>query len=87
MLILTTFDDDQTVATALAAGAAGFLLKDAPGEDLIRATRTVGDGGAWLDPAVAGTGARGLPHHGAPARPGDRPARRAHRPGARRPRA
>jgi DNA-binding NarL/FixJ family response regulator len=54
VLILTTFDDDQTVATALAAGAAGFLLKDAPGEDLIRATRTVGAGGAWLDPAVAG---------------------------------
>jgi len=54
VLILTTFDDDETVATALAAGAAGFLLKDAPGEDLIRATRTVGSGGAWLDPAVAG---------------------------------
>ena len=54
VLILTTFDDDETVATALAAGAAGFLLKDAPGEDLIRATRTVGAGGAWLDPAVAG---------------------------------
>jgi DNA-binding NarL/FixJ family response regulator len=54
VLILTTFEDDQTVATALAAGAAGFLLKDAPGEDLIRATRTVGSGGAWLDPAVAG---------------------------------
>jgi len=54
VLILTTFDDDQTVAAALAAGAAGFLLKDAPGEDLIKATRTVGEGGAWLDPAVAG---------------------------------
>src|SRR5436190_1223200 len=54
VLILTTFDDDETVATALAAGAAGFLLKDAPGEDLIRATRTIGSGGAWLDPAVAG---------------------------------
>ena len=54
VLILTTFDDGETVATALAAGAAGFLLKDAPGEDLIRATRTVGSGGAWLDPAVAG---------------------------------
>jgi len=54
VLILTTFDDDQTVAAALAAGAAGFLLKDAPGEDLIRATRTVAGGGAWLDPGVAG---------------------------------
>ncbi len=73
ILILTTFDDDETVAAALAAGAAGFLLKDAPGEDLIRATRTVGEGGAWLDPAVAGRvldayRATALPHAQATAR-------------------
>ena len=54
VLVLTTFGDDGTVSAALAAGAAGFVLKDAPGEDLIRAVRTVAGGGAWLDPAVAG---------------------------------
>jgi DNA-binding NarL/FixJ family response regulator len=54
VLVLTTFDDDETVASALNAGAAGFILKDAPGEDLIRATRIVAEGGAWLDPQVAG---------------------------------
>ena len=53
VLVLTTFDDDATVAAALAAGADGFVLKDAPGEDLVRATRVVAAGGGWLDPAVA----------------------------------
>lgn len=52
VLILTTFDDDEVLSAALRAGAAGFILKDAPAEDLIRATRTVAEGGAWLDPAV-----------------------------------
>lgn len=54
VLVLTTFDDDDTVAAALGAGAAGFILKDAPGEDLIRATRIVADGGAWLDHQITG---------------------------------
>lgn len=53
VLVLTTFDDDEVVAAALSAGAAGFILKDAPGEDLIRATREVAGGGSWLDPSVA----------------------------------
>jgi DNA-binding NarL/FixJ family response regulator len=52
VLVLTTFDDDDTVAAALRAGAAGFVLKDAPGEDIVRATVTVAGGGAWLDPQV-----------------------------------
>lgn len=52
VLVLTTFGDDDTVAAALAAGASGFLLKDAPGEEIIRAVRTVAAGGAWLDPGV-----------------------------------
>jgi DNA-binding NarL/FixJ family response regulator len=52
VLILTTFDDDEVLQAALSAGAAGFVLKDAPGEDIIRATRTVAEGGAWLDPSV-----------------------------------
>ncbi|HVL25919.1 MAG TPA: response regulator transcription factor [Thermomicrobiales bacterium] len=54
VLILTTFDDDETVAAALGAGAAGFILKDAPGEEIVRATTTVAGGGSWLDPQIAG---------------------------------
>ena len=69
VLILTTFDDDEVLSAALRAGAAGFLLKDAPADDLIRATRVVAEGGAWLDPAVTG---RVLAAYraGAPANPG-----------------
>jgi DNA-binding NarL/FixJ family response regulator len=52
VLALTTFDDDELLSGALRAGAAGFVLKDAPAEDLIRAVRTVATGGSWLDPAV-----------------------------------
>jgi DNA-binding NarL/FixJ family response regulator len=54
VLILTTFDDDEVLSRALRAGASGFVLKDAPAEDLIRATRAVAAGEAWLDPAVTG---------------------------------
>nr|WP_253808146.1 response regulator transcription factor [Nocardia amikacinitolerans] len=54
VLVLTTFDDDQLLSGALRAGAAGFILKDSPAEDLIRAVRTVAAGGAWLDPSVTG---------------------------------
>jgi DNA-binding NarL/FixJ family response regulator len=52
VLILTTFDDDETLWSAIDAGAAGFVLKDAPAVDLIRAVRTVASGAAWLDPQV-----------------------------------
>jgi DNA-binding NarL/FixJ family response regulator len=54
VLTLTTFNDDEIVAASLAAGASGFILKDARGEDLIAAVRAVANGGAWLDPAIAG---------------------------------
>ena len=54
MLALTTFDDDEVLAGVLRAGAAGFVLKDVPAEDLHRAVRVVVGGGAWLDPAVTG---------------------------------
>ena len=53
VLILTTFDDDDVLWGALEAGAAGFVLKDTPAEDMITATRAVAGGGAWLDPKVA----------------------------------
>ncbi len=52
VLVLTTFDDDEVLAGALRAGASGFQLKDAPGEDLVRAAQAVAAGDAWLDPAV-----------------------------------
>jgi DNA-binding NarL/FixJ family response regulator len=52
MLILTTFDDDAFVYDALAAGASGFLLKDAPADDLIAAIRIIASGEAILAPAV-----------------------------------
>jgi DNA-binding NarL/FixJ family response regulator len=53
VLVLTMFDDPQVVAAALAAGAAGFVLKDAPCEEIIQATRAVAAGRGWLDPAIA----------------------------------
>jgi DNA-binding NarL/FixJ family response regulator len=54
VLALTTFDDDEVLAGMLRAGAAGFVLKGVPAEDLQRAVRSVAGGGAWLDPAVTG---------------------------------
>jgi DNA-binding NarL/FixJ family response regulator len=54
VLVLTTFGDEEVLSAALRAGAAGFVLKDAPGEDILRAVRTVAAGGAWLDPGVTG---------------------------------
>ncbi len=54
VLVLTTFDDDEALSGALRAGAAGFVLKDSPAEDLIRAVRTIAAGDSWLDPSVTG---------------------------------
>ena len=54
MLVLTTFDDDEMLSGALRAGAAGFVLKDSPADDLIRAVRAVAAGDSWLDPSVTG---------------------------------
>ena len=54
VLALTTFDDDEVLASMLRAGASGFVLKGIPADDLQRAVRVVADGGAWLDPSVTG---------------------------------
>jgi DNA-binding NarL/FixJ family response regulator len=54
VLALTTFDDEDVLAGMLRAGAAGFVLKGVPAQDLQRAVRVVAEGGAWLDPAVTG---------------------------------
>jgi DNA-binding NarL/FixJ family response regulator len=52
VLVLTTFDLDEYVFGALRAGAAGFLLKDAPRERLLEAIRVVHDGEALLSPSI-----------------------------------
>jgi DNA-binding NarL/FixJ family response regulator len=52
VLILTTFDLDGYVYDALRAGASGFVLKDAPPEQLIAAIRTVAAGDALLAPSI-----------------------------------
>ncbi|MGK8523551.1 response regulator [Nocardia asteroides] len=52
VLMLTTFDIDDYVYEALSLGASGFLLKDAPAEELVRAVRVVADGQALLAPTV-----------------------------------
>jgi DNA-binding NarL/FixJ family response regulator len=52
VVILTTFEQDDYVFEALRAGASGFLLKNAPPEQLIHAVRTVAAGDALLAPAI-----------------------------------
>lgn len=52
VLMLTTFDLDEYVFDALRAGASGFLLKDAPAQDLVGAVHTLARGEALLAPAV-----------------------------------
>jgi DNA-binding NarL/FixJ family response regulator len=52
VLILTTFERDEYIFAALRAGASGFLLKNAPPEDLIDAVRVVAAGDALLAPSM-----------------------------------
>jgi DNA-binding NarL/FixJ family response regulator len=52
VLILTTFDLDEYVYEALRAGASGFLLKDAPSQDLVHAVEVVARGDALLAPSI-----------------------------------
>lgn len=52
VLIVTTFDLDDYVHRALSAGASGFLLKDAPPEQLVDAVRVIAEGEALLAPSV-----------------------------------
>src|SRR4051794_3580873 len=52
VVVLTTFDLDEYVYGALRSGASGFLLKDAPPEQVFAAVRVVAAGDALIDPAV-----------------------------------
>ena len=54
ILILTTFNDDDWVFEAIRSGASGYLLKDRPRQELIKAIKGTVHGEAYVDPAVAG---------------------------------
>lgn len=54
VVVLTTYDLDEYVLSALRAGASGFLLKDCPPEDLVRAIHVVAGGDSLLSPKVTG---------------------------------
>ncbi|MYV99277.1 response regulator transcription factor, partial [Streptomyces sp. SID3343] len=53
VVILTTFGEDEYIATALDSGATGFLIKSGDPRELIAGVRAVADGGAYLSPQVA----------------------------------
>jgi DNA-binding NarL/FixJ family response regulator len=55
VIVLTTFQADEQVMSALRAGASGFLLKDTPPTDIINAVRLVASGEAMLSPSVTRT--------------------------------
>ena len=59
-IILTTFDDDDTVLDGIRAGAKGFLLKDVSLDRLTSAIRTVAGGGTMIQPAVTARILKGL---------------------------
>ena len=52
VIILTSYDDDEALFAAIMAGAAGYVLKQVSGSDLLGAVRHVADGGSLLDPQV-----------------------------------
>ena len=51
-LILTSYDDDEALFAAIMAGAAGYVLKEIGGQDLIGAVRTVAAGNSLIDPSL-----------------------------------
>jgi DNA-binding NarL/FixJ family response regulator len=55
VLVLTTYDTDRDVLPAIEAGATGYLLKDAPRHELVRAVRAAHAGQSVLAPAIAST--------------------------------
>ena len=52
VIILTTFDDDETIFEGLRAGARGYLLKDINADEMTAAIRTVASGGALIQPSI-----------------------------------
>jgi DNA-binding NarL/FixJ family response regulator len=64
--MLTTFDTDEYIGTALRGGAAGFLLKDTAPEQLVHAVRVLAAGGSMLSPTVTRTVISGYVEGGGP---------------------
>lgn len=54
ILVLTTYDDEEWVFDAIKAGASGYLLKDTPRDELIKAIKGTASGKTYVDPSVAG---------------------------------
>ncbi|MBP1706575.1 MAG: two component transcriptional regulator, LuxR family, partial [Chloroflexi bacterium] len=54
VLVLTTYNDDEWVLDAIQAGASGYLLKDTPRNELIKAIKGTVTGKTYVDPAIAG---------------------------------
>ena len=54
VLVLTTYDDDEWVFDAIQAGASGYLLKDTPRDEVVKAIRGTVTGRTYVDPSVAG---------------------------------
>lgn len=52
-LILTSYDDEEAIVSAIRAGAAGYVLKEVQGDSLLSSVRTVGNGQSLIDPAMA----------------------------------
>lgn len=54
ILVLTTYNDDEWVFDAIKAGASGYLLKDTPRDELIKAIKGTVSGKTYVDPSIAG---------------------------------
>ncbi|HEY6295366.1 MAG TPA: response regulator transcription factor, partial [Streptosporangiaceae bacterium] len=74
VVVLTTFDDDETVFAALRAGASGFLVKDVEPDELLQAVRVVARGDALLAPSVTRSLIAAFTSAAAPASPPSAPA-------------
>lgn len=67
VLMLTTFDDHESIMKAIQAGAEGYLLKDVSLEVLVDAIEALADGKTWLQPAITERIVQGLKESKAPA--------------------